>query len=201
MVTLVGLITIGLSTYLILYSHPLHDRLAPWLGLFERAVPHREGDEPEAGVFDAIVIGMGRFGTHISAGLRALGVRVAVVDFDPQVICAARKRGIEAHYGDAEDPELPLRLPLRGVQWVIGTMPDLQANRMFVKHLREHGYRGDIAVTAHSRTDAETLSALGAGMILLPYKDAADQAVERLASVMHGLTKVSSTVQAPSAPP
>ena len=29
LITLVGLVTIGLSTYLILYSHPLYDRLAP----------------------------------------------------------------------------------------------------------------------------------------------------------------------------
>jgi Kef-type K+ transport system membrane component KefB len=32
LVTLVGLITIGLSTYLILYSHPLYERLSPILG-------------------------------------------------------------------------------------------------------------------------------------------------------------------------
>src|SRR5690606_20271711 len=34
--TLVGLVTIALSTYMILYSHPLYERLAPWLGVFER---------------------------------------------------------------------------------------------------------------------------------------------------------------------
>jgi predicted Kef-type K+ transport protein len=37
--TLVGLITITLSTYMILYSHPLYEKLAPWLGVFERKRP------------------------------------------------------------------------------------------------------------------------------------------------------------------
>jgi len=32
--TLVGLVTIMLSTYMILFSQPLYERLAPWLGLF-----------------------------------------------------------------------------------------------------------------------------------------------------------------------
>ncbi len=36
LITVVGLITIGLSTYLILYPNPLSDRLAPYLGIFER---------------------------------------------------------------------------------------------------------------------------------------------------------------------
>jgi Kef-type K+ transport system membrane component KefB len=40
--TLVGMVTIALSTYMILYSQPLYERLRPWLGVFERRYPHRE---------------------------------------------------------------------------------------------------------------------------------------------------------------
>ena len=40
--TLVGLVTITVSTYMILYSQPLYERLAPWLGRFERRQPFRE---------------------------------------------------------------------------------------------------------------------------------------------------------------
>jgi Kef-type K+ transport system membrane component KefB len=42
LITLVGLITISGSTYLILYSHPLYQRLAPLLSIFERKHPDRE---------------------------------------------------------------------------------------------------------------------------------------------------------------
>ena len=44
LVTLVGLITISASTYMILYSHQLYARLSPDLGWFERKVTHRETD-------------------------------------------------------------------------------------------------------------------------------------------------------------
>lgn len=42
LITLVGLITIGLSTYMIIYSHFLYERLSPFLGIFERKSPHKE---------------------------------------------------------------------------------------------------------------------------------------------------------------
>ena len=67
LITLVGLVTIGLSTYMILYSHPLYERLASWLRVFERSVPHREQAEDEArGPAlnpDVIVFGLGRYGS------------------------------------------------------------------------------------------------------------------------------------------
>ncbi len=47
--TLVGLVTIMLSTYMILFSQPLYERLAPWLGLFERKRPYRELEVEAAG--------------------------------------------------------------------------------------------------------------------------------------------------------
>lgn len=39
LITLVGLITIGLSTYLILYSHQIYNLLAPALSIFQRKTP------------------------------------------------------------------------------------------------------------------------------------------------------------------
>ena len=42
LITTVGLITIALSTYMIMYSARLYEWLAPWLGIFERRTPFRE---------------------------------------------------------------------------------------------------------------------------------------------------------------
>ncbi|MDX5346093.1 MAG: cation:proton antiporter, partial [Hymenobacteraceae bacterium] len=61
LITLVGLITIGLSTYLILYSHQIYKRIAPALTIFEKKDPYREtgiqtGLETKV---DAIVFGLG----------------------------------------------------------------------------------------------------------------------------------------------
>ena len=62
--TLVGLITITASTYMILYSQPLYERLSRWLGVFERRNPFRElaAEQGQAGQrgADVVVFGLGR---------------------------------------------------------------------------------------------------------------------------------------------
>jgi len=85
LITLVGLITISASTYMILYSHPLYERLAPYLSLFERKVPHREQDSPveSEGKVDILLVGLGRFGTAVAEHLHQRGCRLLAVDFDP----------------------------------------------------------------------------------------------------------------------
>jgi len=87
-ITLVGLITISASTYMILYSHVIYERLAPWLSIFERRVPHRELDGPQDvddGV-DILLIGLGRYGAALAQSLRSRGCRLLAVDFDPAAV-------------------------------------------------------------------------------------------------------------------
>lgn len=185
LITLVGLVTIGLSTYMILYSHPLYEYLAPWLGLFERSVPHREQAEdtvaPNARV-DAIVFGLGRYGNNLARGLRHQGWNVLGVDFDPEAVRVWHRDHLPARYGDAEDPEFPATLPLEHAQWVVCAIPQRHVNLALLNALRHHGYAGQVALTAHTTQDAERLRAAGADVVLLPFADAAERAVELLAA-------------------
>jgi Kef-type K+ transport system membrane component KefB len=189
LITLVGLITIGLSTYLILYSHPLYERLAPFLSVFERAQPVKElGETPAtAEKADVLVFGLGRFGGAIARALHQNGARVYGVDFDPQAVQAWRTEGLDAHYGDAEDPEFPGHLPLDEVRTVVSTMPQRDVNLVLVRSIREHGFKGRIALTAHNHDDAELLRRAGADLVLLPFVDAAGQAVRTILSEQDSL--------------
>lgn len=114
--TLVGLVTITFSSYMILYSQPLYERLAPWLGVFERRQPFRElaveNDDPAAGRADVIVFGLGRYGSRLLAQLRSDGVQAIGVDFDPEAVRALQGQGLPVHFGDGEDPGVLESLPL-----------------------------------------------------------------------------------------
>jgi hypothetical protein len=182
LITLVGLITIGLSTYLILYSHPIYERIAPWLSVFERLVPYRElqdyaSDEDRP---DVIIFGLGRYGNNLARLLRQRGMRVLGVDFDPQIIKTWQRQEHTAQYGDAEDPELAASLPLSQVQWVVCTAPRMMTNITLVQSLRQYGYDGRVALTAHQAGDAEILKKEGADLVLLPFADAAKAAADSL---------------------
>ena len=188
LITLVGLVTIGLSTYLILYSHPLYDRLAPYLGIFERRVPHREQAHEQnarpAVAVDVILFGIGRFGDGVARSLRHRGLAVLGVDFDPQAIDAWQRQELMAVYGDVEDPEFPATLPLAQARWVVCTVPVREANLALLHALRAHGFRGKVALTAHSAYDARLLEQQHADLVLRPFRAAAEQAAEALAAAI-----------------
>ena len=88
--TLVGLVTIALSTYMISYSPAIYDRLGPWLSLFERRQPHRElaveSERLLASSPRVVVFGLGRYGAHLLTRLDHNGVPVMGVDFDPETV-------------------------------------------------------------------------------------------------------------------
>ncbi|MEX0717530.1 MAG: cation:proton antiporter family protein [Planctomycetaceae bacterium] len=182
LVTLVGLITIGLSTYLILYSHPIYERIANWLAPFERAVPHREmeAELSNATPPEFIVCGLGRFGHNLSRFLRERGGCVLGVDFDPQIIAGWQKMRQPAQYGDIEDPELAASLPLSGARWVICTAPAPSTNLTLLHAVREYGYDGKVALTAHHAHDAKLLHEATPDLVLMPFVDAAKEAADSL---------------------
>nr|WP_207890470.1 cation:proton antiporter [Rubrobacter taiwanensis] len=181
LITLVGLITISISTYMILYSHPLYERLAPWLSIFERDIEHPEdeGEREEPGA-EVIIFGLGRYGSRIAAGLKERGVSLLGVDFDPEAVERWHEKGLPAHYGDAEDPEFPAALPLSKARCVISSVRERSVNLVLLEALREHGFEGKIALTAANEEDARALEKAGADLVFRPYADAADRAVEVL---------------------
>jgi voltage-gated potassium channel Kch len=182
LITLVGLMTIGLSTYLILYSHWLYDRLAPLLAIFQKRTPFREASAAAAvpSQVDAVVIGLGRLGHHLAVRLMEHGSGVLGVDFDPQVVRQWCNAGRAAQYGDVEDPELTAQLPLANIRWVISTIPYWKVNRQLLHSLRERNFAGKVAVTAHSHQDKGRLEQLGADLVLMPFVDAAEEAVDMI---------------------
>jgi Kef-type K+ transport system membrane component KefB len=194
LVTLVGLITIGLSTYMILYSQPLYDFLSKPLSVFERRDPFRERRESmvqSAKSYDAIIFGFGRYGKNLAYGLKEQGYSVLGIDFDPQVVQYANTLGFEACYGDAGDPNFMEILPLQSVRWVVVAIPPLQSSlteinmhTSLVHALRAHGFGGHIALTAYTDRDADTLKVAGADLLLLPYADAAQHAVAQISETL-----------------
>jgi len=186
--TLVGLVTITVSTYLILYSQPLYERLAPWLGVFERRHPLREqaGGQDAGGATrpDVIVFGLGRYGSRLLERLLADGVPAMGVDFDPEAVRALQRRGLPAHYGDGEDPEFLASLPLASVRWVVTTFPQLESNRALLHALSSVRYAGPLAAAVRDPAHGRALVAAGVALILNPFEDAADHAARRLAQTL-----------------
>lgn len=186
--TLVGIVTIALSTYMILYSHRLYDRLAPWLGPFERRQPFRElaverDPRPKRRV-DVVVFGLGRYGSRLAASLGKSGLEVMGVDFDPEVLRDVRLDGVSARFGDAESTDFLETLPLGEVRWAVSTLPGMDSNRALLHALVEARFGGEIAVVAREEQQGLALKQAGFPTVLYPFKDAADFAARELATLI-----------------
>ncbi len=188
LVTLVGLITIATSVYMITYSHTLYAKLQGLLTPFERKNPYREplsdAERLTSGA-DVVIFGMGRFGTAIGLRLERHGHRVLGIDFNPDAIKRARELGLRAEFGDGADPEFVSDLPLHAAQWVISTVPrhptglsHEDSRHTLMQLLGNQGFTGKVAIAAHNVGDTEDLKARGADVVLEPFQDAADRAVE-----------------------
>lgn len=180
LVTVVGIVTIGLSTYLILYSKQIYARIAPLLSVFERRHPAHDEPARDGRGYEAVVIGGGRFGGALLANLGEHRERVLVVDHDPRVLQSWRDRGAETLYGDITEPELASALPLSQARAVVCTVPDLSVNLTLLDTLRRHDFHGRIAVTALGQDDAEVLAAHEGVTVLRPFAAAADLTLPRI---------------------
>ncbi len=191
LVTLVGLITIAASTYMITYSHHLYRHLDPYLGLFERPSAGHSEDAGHAGrtPCDVVVFGLGRYGLGIAQELKEAGCRVLGVDFNPVAIRHARSKGFDAIFGDATDPEFLSHLPLKHVKWALSAVPEHDTGithddprRSLIRSLTDLKFEGRIGVAAHSEETANNLEASGADLVLLPFRDAASRAASLVLS-------------------
>ncbi len=190
LVTLVGLVTIAASTYMITFSHQLYAVFEPVLGIFERRHPGAEPDNgPETDrPHDVILLGLGRYGLGIAAALRDAGKRILGVDFSPDAVRYARKQGFDVLFGDATDPELLAHLPLRNAAWLVMAVPEHDTGvthddprLALLRAARDLGFGGKVAVAAHREETAARLAASRADLVLMPYRDASFAAARMIA--------------------
>ena len=180
LITLVGVITIALSTYMILGSDRLYGWLQAPLRVFQRSTPFSEISGSASGPVrvDVVLLGLGRFGSAIYRQLQTHHLSILGIDFDPQALRLAAAQGLPVQYGDSEDPEFTASLPLSSATVVVSTLPSLESNAAIRHGLETAGFQGHFIATAHDEAEVVKLEAIGAQRTLLPFLDAAERAAE-----------------------
>ena len=191
LVTLVGLITIALSVYMITYSQALYRRLEPLLGFFERKIPHREesidciADSKQN--YDVILFGLGRYGSAIAERLKKKNFKILAIDFNPEEVQHWSKLGYDAMYGDVCDQSFIEDLPLTGVKWAISALSQHHhglahedPRLVLINGLKSQNFQGKIVMNTHYQDEVNDMKLKGADIVLLPFQDAADRAVEMI---------------------
>ncbi len=186
-VTLVALITIIVSTYLMQYDNKIYQKLERRLNMFERAgavdKKHEIKDYP------LVLFGFKNGGHQYLKTFRSLKKRFVVVDYDPEVIEDLHRANINYLYGDATDPELLAEINMDAVHLIVNTIGDHDVNISLAKYVRRRNENAVIVCYSTTYNEAAELYRLGVSYVMLPHFIGS----ERLNSFIstHGISKKS----------
>lgn len=170
LITAVGIITITLSTYMMIYSNGIYNRISKLLSIFERK-KLKESHSFEGEIRKPIIlIGSHRVGQSIAFNLKREDV--LIIDFDPEVIDQLKKSGYEYLFGDISDEDLFDRAHFSEAKLIISTVPDIQDSLYLTKKIREfrkEGSRVKLIVRARNMWEVDLLYKEGADYVIFPH--------------------------------
>lgn len=166
-ITLVALITIGISTYLMKYSDHLFRLLEKHLGIFERK-DIKERKQRHA-LYPIILFGYHKGGHEFMRVFRDMHQRYLVVDYDPDIIEHLEEQGVRHAYGDATDEEFLEEINAGKAQLVVSMMTDFTANKVLLKYINRFEPRTTFICHANHYDEAAELYRHGASYVMLPH--------------------------------
>ncbi len=167
LIAAVGVVTITLSTYLILYAEKIFDYISKPLSFFEKenTIEDMESDpDPSKPI---ILIGAHRTGEGIMNYIDPEDL--LVIDFDPVVIDELKERGVKHLFSDITDPHVLEYINLNDVEVVISTSPSLKDNLDLIRRFKRKNVGTKIIVRAEEKREALELYDEGADYVLLPH--------------------------------
>ena len=185
LITLVGLITFTISSYMIANSNSLYQNLSSYFKIFEKKhtkeekmISSDEGLENLDG--HTVLIGGDQMGESILEALQDLGKRIVVIDFDPAIVKKLVDKKSLSIYGDISDLDIQDRAKLNTARLIISTVPDIEDNLLLLKKHKVENRKALIVVMALDSTDAKILYKEGADYVILPHLAGGRQIAEIL---------------------
>lgn len=166
-ITLVALITITVSAYLMQYDNLIYRKLEKHLSMFERATA---ADKQKAAKrYPLVLIGYQNGGHQYLKTFRSLKKRFVVVDYNPDAIDELERANIDYLYGDVTDPELLAEINMDAVKLIVNTIGDHDVNVGFVRYVRRRNDSAVIVCYSSNYSEAAELYKLGVSYVMLPH--------------------------------
>ncbi|MEK7581260.1 MAG: cation:proton antiporter [Patescibacteria group bacterium] len=172
LVAAIGVVTITLSSYMILYGAAIYKYLQ---GPIAKIFPEK-GNDPYVAHRDnlkdhIVLVGGEQMGSDILAYL-ATKIKdknqILVIDFNPTIFNQLTSAGYNAVFGDISDPEVIEELELGRASLIVITDPDIADSLGLIEAAREKNYKGPIIGAAYWIHDAIKLYESGADYVIVP---------------------------------
>lgn len=167
-ITLVAIITIASSTYLMQFDDELFahfDKIR--LHLFEKEVTYKEKRNQRS--YQLVLFGYHHGGHEFIKTFKDIGKRYLVIDYDPNVIDTLEHQDIPYLYGDATDTELLEEIGIENTKLIISTFSDFEVTTALVKNINRINPSAVMICHADNKDEAVHLYELGATYVMIPH--------------------------------
>ncbi|MDD5098927.1 MAG: cation:proton antiporter [Candidatus Colwellbacteria bacterium] len=166
LVTIVGIITIVISSLMIMNADALWKIVKPLMRDKRMEESVKKKDFPKGHV---VLIGARRIGQGIINALQDSKKSFSVVDIDPQVVRCLTESGIKVFQGDGVDEDILENAGLRSASLVISTAPLIEDNAAIIRCVKRENKEAEIIVTADSDREGRELYEMGADFVIMPH--------------------------------
>ncbi|KKR78243.1 MAG: Sodium/hydrogen exchanger [Candidatus Curtissbacteria bacterium GW2011_GWA1_40_9] len=172
LVASVGVITITLSSYLILYGNAIYAYVQkPMSKLFPEKARDPYVTRHEELKDHVVLVGGEQMGSDILSFLSGKiqdRDQIVVIDFNPEIHARLSSEGYNAVFGDVTDPEVLEELELGRARLLVITDPDAGDSAHIIQMAREKNFKGPVIGTAYWIHDAIKLYEMGADYVVVP---------------------------------
>jgi len=165
--TVIALVSIATSTYIITYLDKIYKRLEEQLQIFERDKARPDADRKKR--YDLVLFGYQKGGHEFLRAFVQLKRPYVVVDYDPEMIEVMEHKKIHCIFGDAADPELLEEIGLENAKLIVSVMSDRNTNMLVLDWLNHHNPDAAFICMADTPKEATELYELGASYVMLPH--------------------------------
>lgn len=176
-ITIVGLLTIGGSSYFITYGNTLYHYFLKYCGKY---IPgnwikiHQKDRRESSGQYsgkthEIILFGYGRFGSNFYEKLHKKHPNILVIDEHPGIIEHLEKADIPCLYGDVGDINFLEELNVKESKMVISTIKKFDENMVLLKTVKEHNPHLITILLSNHVEEAIKLYEQGADYVILPH--------------------------------
>jgi Kef-type K+ transport system membrane component KefB len=168
LVTVVGLITIAGSTYLMMYSENVYSflsKILPNLLKKEKPKPIKANGHNEN---EVVIFGYDKIGFSILKSFKKMGKKFLIIDYNPEVISYLESHRINCMFGDAENTTLLDDLCLSKKKMIVSTIPVYEINSLILKKIREYSDETIVILVSNSIEDSLKLYDQGASYVIIP---------------------------------
>lgn len=169
-ITVVAVITIIGSTYMINHSDWIYSKLSRYLKLIQGRKIIKIAKEEIKEKKPIVIIGFHRTGQSIALNLPKS--KILVIEFNPDTIEKLKSENYEHLFGDISDPEILNEIDFESTEVIISTIPSFDDTLRLLDHAKKikesHNPDLSVIVRADDEREAKLFYKKGADYVMLP---------------------------------